>query len=81
MEAASAEVVQVGVFKKDKNLLCPRCLSMGKYVIMKKKSKFKIIIDKCPSCQGFFLDKGEQEKIIKEIEKQQKKLKKYKNLQ
>ncbi len=69
-EGDLAEVEQVEVFKKkDKDLLCPRCLSKGKYNIMTKKTNYGITIDKCESCGGIFLDKGEQSKKIKKINK------------
>jgi hypothetical protein len=43
-------------------LLCPRC---GKY--MKKLIKNSIIIDVCLKCGGMWADKGEIEKLAKEV--------------
>jgi len=66
--------VTMGIFKKksnkentmeDKKLLCPRCLSFGNYIIMTKKTRNKITIDKCKKCGGLFLDRDEQTQILK----------------
>lgn len=47
--------------------LCPRCsLKMG--VIAYKTSG--VLIDKCSSCHGIWLDQGEFEKIIKHLKKE-----------
>ena len=63
----------MGIFKKkhlhpkpmeDKSLLCPRCLSFGKEITMTKKTKFGITVDKCPKCEGLFLDKEEQGHVL-----------------
>jgi hypothetical protein len=48
----------------EKLLLCPRC---GKY--MKKLIKNSIIIDVCLKCGGMWADKGEMEKLAKEVKK------------
>jgi Zn-finger nucleic acid-binding protein len=50
---------------EDKKLLCPRCLSFGNYIVMTKKTRNKITIDKCKKCGGLFLDKEEQNHILK----------------
>ncbi|HLD02916.1 MAG TPA: zf-TFIIB domain-containing protein [Candidatus Nanoarchaeia archaeon] len=49
---------------EDKSLLCPRCLSFGKEITMTKKTKFGITVDKCPKCEGLFLDKEEQGHVL-----------------
>jgi uncharacterized protein len=49
----------------DPYLDCPRCKRQ-----MVKKTRQGVTIDKCPSCGGIWLDKGEMFKILNEIEKQ-----------
>jgi Zn-finger nucleic acid-binding protein len=48
-------------------LLCPKCK-----VEMVKKSKQDLTIDKCRSCGGIWLDKGEIFKIIKAFKDEKK---------
>jgi len=43
-------------------LKCPKC----KKVEMEKKRYQGVEIDRCPVCQGIFLDKGELEHLIEE---------------
>lgn len=45
---------------EQRNLICPACHSH-----MHKEYIGKIVVDKCPDCQGVFLDKGELELISK----------------
>jgi len=56
--------------KKDleKSLNCPKCA-----VEMSKKHSMGVTIDKCESCGGIWLDKGEIEKIVGKIDTQKKK--------
>jgi Zn-finger nucleic acid-binding protein len=43
---------------EEKTIKCPKC-----GVDMAKLTNGKVIIDKCPQCEGIFLDKGEMEAI------------------
>ena len=59
-----------GFLKKEKTLNCPR-----DNTLMEKKTREGITIDKCPTCGGLWLDKGEMNNILQRIEEENKKLK------
>ncbi|MBN2052594.1 zf-TFIIB domain-containing protein [Candidatus Woesearchaeota archaeon] len=61
--------------KKDleKSLNCPKCA-----IEMSKKKRNGITIDKCESCGGIWLDKGEIDIILNKIDFEKKKARKKK---
>lgn len=53
--------------QREKKLDCPRgCIVQGKHVKMDKLTNGKYIIDKCPICEGVWLDKDEIQAITKQ---------------
>lgn len=49
------------MIKKEKIIKCPKCLTTE----MEKLTNGKYQIDKCPKCEGIFLDKEEAESMSK----------------
>ncbi|MBB6454933.1 hypothetical protein HNQ94_003422 [Salirhabdus euzebyi] len=45
-------------------MLCPVCDSVN----LREIEKHNILIDTCPSCKGVWLDRGELDKIINELQ-------------
>jgi Zn-finger nucleic acid-binding protein len=45
----------------EKVIKCPKCV-----VDMEKLSNGKYVIDRCPKCEGVFLDKGEMHNISRQ---------------
>ena len=60
MRKSAAEHRQV----EDKGINCPRCSKL-----MIKKTRQGLTIDKCMSCGGIWLDKGEIYKIIDNLQR------------
>jgi Zn-finger nucleic acid-binding protein len=59
--------LQPKIAETDRIIACPRCSRK-----MVKKTKHGVTIDKCTSCGGIWLDKGEIFKILNEVEKDKK---------
>jgi Zn-finger nucleic acid-binding protein len=47
----------------DTGLTCPRCDSSPALTKCHPQSHAELVVDTCPECKGFWLDKGELEKL------------------
>jgi Zn-finger nucleic acid-binding protein len=63
VDVEPVESEQVGATADDAQLTCPRCEG-GPALNKVKPAQFgDVVVDNCPACQGFWLDKGELEKM------------------
>lgn len=59
--AAATKITPVNVKREDRDLACPKC--NGQTDAINYGGDTGIVIDKCTSCDGIWLDQGELEKI------------------
>jgi uncharacterized protein len=61
VEAMELEAAEASA--EDRDLRCPRCEGAPRLDKVHPRQFRKLIIDKCPACRGYWLDRGELEKI------------------
>lgn len=63
LERDIPELEKVKKAKRATQSDCPRCGAGTKLEEMKYSTKGDLLIDRCPKCEGIFLDKGELKKL------------------
>jgi Zn-finger nucleic acid-binding protein len=63
VDVETVEFEQVDATTDDVQLTCPRCEGAPALNKVKPTQFGEVIVDTCPTCQGFWLDKGELEKM------------------
>jgi Zn-finger nucleic acid-binding protein len=61
VEAMELEAAEASA--EDRDLRCPRCEGAPRLDKVRPRKHRTLIIDKCPACHGYWLDRGELEKI------------------
>jgi len=63
VDVETVEYEQVAATTEDAQLACPRCEGSPALSKVKPAKLGDVVVDNCPSCNGFWLDKGELEKM------------------
>ena len=63
VDVEKMELLKAAPTAEDDKLLCPRCEGVKVLEKVHPRGHKELIIDKCPSCRGFWLDRGELEKL------------------
>lgn len=63
VDVEAIEFEQVDATAEDASLACPRCEGAPTLTKVKPTQFGEVVLDTCPACNGFWLDKGELDKM------------------
>jgi Zn-finger nucleic acid-binding protein len=63
VDVEKMELLKATPAAEDQRLLCPRCAGVKVLEKVHPRGHKELVIDKCPTCRGFWLDRGELEKL------------------
>jgi uncharacterized protein len=63
VDVEQMELEKAAATAEDRELSCPRCAGAPRLDKVHPRRFERLVIDTCPACRGFWLDRGELEKV------------------
>ena len=63
VDVEKMELLVATAAEDDRALCCPRCEGAPRLDKVHPRKFKRLVIDRCPACRGFWLDRGELEKV------------------